>query len=83
MGTLVVGAGRAAYANLKSSFRYSIASNMSETILLAAASAEAAGTPLIAPPDTRRSGRRRGANAGLTLIVNNRLKRRKPQPREE
>jgi len=42
-----IGAGRAAYANLKSSFRYSLTSNMSEIILMTAASAGAAGAPLI------------------------------------
>ena len=43
-----VSGGRLAYANLKSAFRYCLTSNMSEIILLTAASAGAAGSPLIA-----------------------------------
>jgi Ca2+-transporting ATPase len=43
-----VGGGRMAYANLKSSFHYSLASNFSEIILLSAASLGTPGTPLIA-----------------------------------
>jgi Ca2+-transporting ATPase len=42
-----VSGGRLAAANLKSAFHYSIASNMSEIIFLTAASAGAAGAPLI------------------------------------
>jgi Ca2+-transporting ATPase len=43
-----VSGGRMAYANLKSSLHYCLASNLSEIILLTAASAAAAGSPLIA-----------------------------------